>query len=77
MKGDMIFIYHNGLMEYNEDKNIIDEIIESLGVENLEDIKNIKELDVAKSNSMVDKPKEEYEIVMNCDDSNYIIYYKK
>ena len=63
----------------NNEKSLIDEIIESLGIQNLEEIKNNKkELDYLKSNSdIIDKPKEEYEIVMNCDDSNYIIYYRK
>ena len=66
-------------MDYNDEKSIIDELIESLGIQNLDDVNNKKKrYNFLKSNDIKNtKPKEEYEIVMNCDDSNYIIYYKK
>lgn len=58
----------------NEDDNIIDEIIKSLGGE-LEagyyEINNVLTTNEEKN------IKSQYEIVMNCDDSDYIIYYKK
>lgn len=51
----------------DEEKSIINEIINDLNVEelNVEQKKKSKEI------------KDEYEIVMNCDKSDYIIYYKK
>lgn len=58
-----------------KDTTIIDEIIESLK----EDEK--LEVDYKKDNCLTDLEKNsilaQYEIVMNCDDSDYIIYYKK
>ena len=68
-------------MIYNRDdsdkeESIIDEIINSLGKDvNLDD-----EYEYEKDMLTTDeknKKKAEYEIVMNCDDSEYIIYYKK
>lgn len=52
--------------EKNED-DIIDEIIRSLDI----DMNELKE--TCKDDDIL----YEYEIVMNCDDSDYIIYYKK
>ena len=64
-------------MKYDKDdsnereKSIIDEIIDSLG-KNIDDSNE----DLLTTNERINK-KIEYEIVMNCDDSEYIIYYKK
>ncbi len=63
--------------DFNEDESIIDELIKSLEsdsdfIQKEEDNKKIiipKKID--------SKVLSEYEIVMNCDDSDYIIYYKK
>lgn len=84
----------------NSKINIIDELINSLDIEDLdlkieidtdtntetkEDIKDVKKEKEIKSkkssnsifNKEIDIVKSEYEIIMNCDDSDYIIYYKK
>ena len=59
----------------NNEENIIDEIIRSLGNNiNLEE--DYAEEDFLTTDEEKLK-KSEYEIVMNCDDSDYIIYYKK
>ena len=62
------------LDDINDDnESLIDELINSLNNDELEDItKNNNTTNIENS-----KVKEEYEIVMNCDDSDYIIYYKK
>ena len=63
------------LMEHsnNDDDTIIDEIIKSLGSD-LESDYDSKDDDIIEEKSNI---KSQYEIVMNCDDSDYIIYYKK
>lgn len=70
----------------NNEINIIDELINSLDIENLDlkiEVDNDKDKNISKrsSNSLfnkeITKVKSEYEIIMNCDDSDYIIYYKK
>lgn len=67
---------------YNEDNNetIIDELINSLDIERENSDKKVNK--TANKNSVNNIKKDEdvkveYEIVMNCDDSDYIIYYKK
>ncbi len=67
-------------MKYGEDesneneRSIIDEIINSLGKDvNIDEYSNNDFLTTNEKNNK----KVEYEIVMNCDDSEYIIYYKK
>ena len=64
--------------EYNnhsdEEKTIMDELKESIvGKENAENVTHQDE------NNLIDNipSKQEYEILMNCDQSDYIIYYKK
>ena len=64
--------------EYNnhseEEKTIMDELRESIvGKENAENVTHQDE------NNLIDNipSKQEYEILMNCDQSDYIIYYKK
>ena len=56
------------------EKSIIDEIIDSLGKDVTIDEKCDDDFLTTneKNNKII-----EYEIVMNCDDSDYIIYYKK
>ena len=67
---------------YNEDNNetILDELINSLDIERENSDKKVNK--TANKNSVNNIKKDEdvkveYEIVMNCDDSDYIIYYKK
>lgn len=55
------------IMDDEDEKSIINEIINGLNVEELDVKKDKKNKDV----------KDEYEIVMNCDNSDYIIYFKK
>ena len=58
---------------YNDEVSIIDELIDSLDIKNLEsETEQNKEF-----NDNIRKTKNEYEIIMNCDESDYIIYYKK
>ncbi len=58
----------------DEEESIIDEIIQSLSPED-----DYKEIDLGDSLTEDERKniKDEYEIVMNCDNSDYIIYYKK
>ena len=54
--------------DQKESQSIIDELIESeYGISNISEEKSEDELFI----------KDEYEILMNCDESNYILYYKK
>lgn len=57
----------------DSDSTIIDEIIESLGEDKIESDYNKSALTKLEEQSLLSQ----YEIVMNCDDSDYIIYYKK
>lgn len=57
----------------NEDDTIIDEIIKSLGSDLEEDFDSNDNLTTNEKENILSQ----YEIVMNCDDSDYIIYYKK
>lgn len=57
--------------------NIIDELINGLNIENLELKQELKKGNNEKLNMKTRKTKNEYEIIMNCDESDYIIYYKK
>ena len=66
-------VYNNDDSNESE-KSIIDEIIDSLGKEvNIDEKFQEDFLTTNEKNNI----KAEYEIVMNCDDSEYIIYYKK
>ncbi len=58
----------------DEENSIIDEIIHSL-----DSNENFNDIDLENSLTENERKniKEEYEIVMNCDNSDYIIYYKK
>ena len=59
----------------NNEESIIDEIIKSLGKDvNLKDYYEKEDFLTTNEEKL---KKAEYEIVMNCDDSDYIIYYKK
>ena len=60
----------------NEEESVIDEIIKSLGKEAKQNINNSLKDDSLTTDEKKNI-KSEYEIVMNCDDSDYIIYYKK
>ena len=66
-------VYNNDDSNESE-KSIIDEIIDSLGKEVNIDEKFQEDFLTTNEKSNI---KAEYEIVMNCDDSEYIIYYKK
>ena len=66
-------VYNNDDSNESE-KSIIDEIIDSLGKEVNIDEKFQEDLLTTNEKNNI---KAEYEIVMNCDDSEYIIYYKK
>ena len=58
----------------DESNSIIDEIINSIsGEQDLEESNLSNSLTTNERNNIT----EEYEIVMNCDNSEYIIYYKK
>lgn len=57
----------------DEDDTIIDEIIKSLGSDLEKNYNSKSNLTTNEKENI----KSEYEIVMNCDDSEYIIYYKK
>ncbi len=57
----------------NDDDTIIDEIIKSLGSDLEKDFDSNDDF----STNEKDNIQSQYEIVMNCDDSDYIIYYKK
>ncbi len=61
------------LIEDNNKDSIIDEIIKSLGSDLETEIDSEDGLTVSERENI----KSRYEIVMNCDDSDYIIYYKK
>lgn len=56
----------------DNNESLIDELIDSLNDEQIDKSQNDNKISIHNSNV-----KEEYEIVMNCDDSDYIIYYKK
>ena len=72
-RNEAIKLKHNEHNSNENEKSIIDEIINSLGKDvNLNDCDD----DFLTTNEKNNK-KVEYEIVMNCDDSEYIIYYKK
>lgn len=55
----------------DDNDNVLNEILSSLNIEKNEE-KNVK---INKRKSI--DAKVEYEIIMNCDDSDYIVYYKK
>ena len=84
---DVVYYYKRKGIEkmddkYNNEETIIDELINSLDEELIEDEgKKEKEKadNEANSNSkrIIPGVKAEYEIVMNCDNSDYFIYYKK
>ena len=57
----------------NDDDTIIDEIIKSLGSDLEKDFDSNDDLTTNEKVNI----QSQYEIVMNCDDSDYIIYYKK
>ena len=57
----------------NDDDTIIDEIIKSLGSDLEKDFDSNDDF----TTNEKDNIQSQYEIVMNCDDSDYIIYYKK
>ena len=59
-----------------ENESLIDEIIKSLGKESEESLENSNKTNPLTKDERKNI-KSQYEIVMNCDDSDYIIYYKK
>ena len=64
----------NNESDNNKKKNeesIIDELLSNISKNSKDSLKNSKDI------NKKDNVKTEYEIVMNCDDSEYIIYYKK
>lgn len=63
--------YESNKNKFIEEKTVMDEIRESLiGVK---EAKKLKELDLTKKIPA----KQEYEFLMKCDNSGYLIYYKK
>lgn len=65
--------YNNNAFDENSQDSIIDEIIKSLDNEEIDK----KDLDDSLTDTERKNIISEYEIVMNCDDSDYIVYYKK
>lgn len=63
----------------NNDQSIIDEIIESLNINEStkkNKIKGNRKKSIYKQ-QIKDCVKEEYEIIMDCDNSEYFVYHKK
>ena len=58
----------------NKKDSLIDEIISSIDTDNKFNVNNELDSLTEDEKNMID---EQYEIVMNCDESDYIIYYKK
>ena len=58
----------------NKKDILIDEIISSIDTDNKFNVNNELDSLTEDEKNMID---EQYEIVMNCDESDYIIYYKK
>ena len=71
MTGD--YEYEDENSENENQENIIDEIINSLEEERIDENDLKDELSKNERKNIIS----EYEIVMNCDDSDYIVYYKK
>ena len=71
MTGD--YEYEDENSEKENQENIIDEIINSLEEERIDENDLKDELTKNERKNIIS----EYEIVMNCDDSDYIVYYKK
>ena len=65
--------YEDENFKKENQENIIDEIIESLEEERIDENDLKEELTNNERKNIIS----EYEIVMNCDDSDYIVYYKK
>lgn len=63
--------------EFDKDESLIDELIKSLDINKDFTQELLKGESVILPKNKKDNNKSEYEIVMNCDDSDYIIYYKK
>ncbi len=70
-----VYNYKNNIQDNieNDNLNIIDELIQSLDKEEL----IVEDKDKVCESANNDIIKSQYEIVINCDDSDYIIYYKR
>ena len=63
--------------EFDNEESLIDELINSLDINQEFTQEKVKGENVILPKNKYINKKTEYEIVMNCDDSDYIIYYKK